>query len=50
MSSIDTLMNIAFDYVIIAVSREAEAVSIRQKLYVLGIQKEKILWKEPMIL
>ncbi len=50
VSSIDTLMNIAFDYVIIAVSREAEAVSIRQKLYVLGIQKEKILWKEPMIL
>ena len=50
VSSVDTLMNIAFDYVIIAVSREAEAVSIRQKLHTLGIQKEKIFWKEPMIL
>lgn len=50
VSSVDTLRNIIFDYVIIAVFCESEAMGIRQKLQALGIPGEKILWKGPFIL
>ncbi len=48
IKSPDEIVNYDFDYVIVAVKYKTIADDIRQQLLNMGIDSEKILWKEPI--
>lgn len=48
ISSVDEMLAVSFDYVVIAVKQQNLADSIRQELTQCGVPDEKILWKKPV--
>lgn len=45
---VDALQTAIYDYVIIAVSCTKKANQVKQELFNLGVDKERILWREPL--
>lgn len=47
LSDVEELLTAEYDYVLIAVKQEAIAEAIKKELIYMGIEEEKILWREP---
>ncbi len=48
VSPVENLLDRAYDYIVLAVSDQASADSIRQKLIAMGIENDRILWRAPL--
>ena len=47
MEKVDSLKEVEFDYILIAVKREKMAEEIKKQLFEYGIKEEKIVWDKP---
>lgn len=45
---VEKLLEVDFDYLVIAVNRESTARGIKEELVAMGVEEEKILWEKPI--
>lgn len=46
--SVEKIMEVNYDYILLAVAKEELASEIKEELLLMGVQEEKVLWKEPI--